>query len=109
MKMAGFISHMRWVERTWLEVLFLGGDETQNPSFGETDEDANWCTGGVALKQLLVDYEGQCARSNAIISSAYLDRSQSRIEAMPRTRPGRYGKFVPPLLRPHGHPAALER
>jgi uncharacterized damage-inducible protein DinB len=29
MTMAGLISHMRWTEHIWLEVLFLGGDEKQ--------------------------------------------------------------------------------
>ncbi|MFF9815365.1 DUF664 domain-containing protein [Streptomyces sp. NPDC014006] len=66
MTMAALISHMRWVEHTWLEVLFLGGDKTQNPSFDDTDEDADWRTDGVPLKQLLAQNEAQCARSNEI-------------------------------------------
>ena len=32
MTMAGLISHMRWTEHIWLEVLFLGGDKKQNPA-----------------------------------------------------------------------------
>lgn len=73
MTMAGLISHMRWVEHTWLEVLFLGGDKTQNPSLAETGEDADWRTDGIPLKQLLADYEAQCARSNEIVAEASLD------------------------------------
>ncbi|MFD5415934.1 DinB family protein [Streptomyces nojiriensis] len=73
MTMAGLISHMRWVEHTWMEVAFLGGDKTQNPSFDETDEGADWRTDGVPLKQLLVQYEAQCARSNEIVAAASLD------------------------------------
>ncbi|MGW2340496.1 DinB family protein [Streptomyces sp. NPDC001661] len=74
MTMAGLVSHMRWVEHTWLEVLFLGGDETVNPSFDEgDDEDADWRTDGVPLEQLLIDYESQCARSNEIVAAASLD------------------------------------
>ncbi|MFF3493363.1 DinB family protein [Streptomyces sp. NPDC002795] len=74
MTMAGLISHMRWVEHTWLEVLFLGGDETVNPSFDESDDDAaDWRTDGVPLEQLLVDYASQCARSNEIVATASLD------------------------------------
>ncbi|MEU3047012.1 MULTISPECIES: DinB family protein [unclassified Streptomyces] len=73
MTMAGLISHVRWVEHTWLEVLFLGGDKTQNPSFDETDEDANWRTNGSSLKQLLDEYEAQCTRSNEIVAVASLD------------------------------------
>ncbi|MEV6958037.1 DinB family protein [Streptomyces sp. NPDC051207] len=71
--MAGLISHMRWVEHSWLEVLFLDGDETQNPCFDETDDDASWRTDGVTLTQLLADYETQCARSNDIVAAASLD------------------------------------
>ncbi|MFI6874107.1 DinB family protein [Streptomyces sp. NPDC050400] len=73
MTMAGLISHMRWVEHTWFEVLFLGGDEKQNPSFDETDEDADWHTDGATLKDLLAAYEAQCARSNEIVAAASLD------------------------------------
>ncbi|MGY0021626.1 DinB family protein [Streptomyces sp. cg35] len=73
MTMAGLISHMRWVEHTWLEVLFLGGDKTQNPSFDEANEDADWRTDGVSLKQLLDEYEAQCARGNEIVAAASLD------------------------------------
>ncbi|WP_432143688.1 DinB family protein [Streptomyces sp. bgisy084] len=73
MTMAGLISHMRWVEHTWLEVVFLGGDKTQNPYFDETDKDADWRTDGVPLKQLLMQYEAQCARSDEIVSTASLD------------------------------------
>ncbi len=46
MPMAGLISHMRWTEHMWLEVLFLGGDEKQNPSFDESSENADWHTDG---------------------------------------------------------------
>lgn len=73
MTMAGLITHMRWVEHTWLEVLFLGGDEKENPSFDETDEDADWRTDSVTLRQALAAYEAQCARSDEIVAAACLD------------------------------------
>ncbi|MGW2838494.1 DinB family protein [Streptomyces sp. NPDC001493] len=73
MTMAGLLSHMRWTEHTWLEVLFLGGDEKQNPSFDESAEDANWLTDGRTLAELLAEYEAQCARSNEIVAAASLD------------------------------------
>ncbi|MCC9706780.1 DinB family protein [Streptomyces sp. MNU76] len=73
MTMAGLISHMRWVEHTWLEVLFLGGDKTQNPSLVEIGEDADWRTDGSSLKQLLAEYEAQCVRSDEIVAGASLD------------------------------------
>lgn len=46
MTMAGLVSHMRWTEHSWLEVVFLGGDKEQNPSFDESNEDADWHTDG---------------------------------------------------------------
>ncbi|MFF7388606.1 DinB family protein [Streptomyces scabiei] len=73
MTMAGLISHMRWVEHTWLEVLFLGGDKTQNPSLVEMGADADWRTDGSSLQQLLAEYEAQCVRSNEIVAGASLD------------------------------------
>ncbi|MER7825003.1 DinB family protein [Streptomyces sp. NPDC096097] len=73
MTMAGLISHMRWTEHTWLEVLFLGGDKKQNPSFDESSEDADWHTDGRPLTELLAEYEAQCARSNEIVAAASLD------------------------------------
>ncbi|MFG2915865.1 DinB family protein [Kitasatospora sp. NPDC048298] len=73
MTMAGLLSHMRWTEHLWLEVLFLGGDEKQNPSFDESEEDADWRTGGRPLAELLAEYEAQCARSDEIVAAASLD------------------------------------
>ncbi|MER5769150.1 DinB family protein [Streptomyces sp. NPDC001985] len=73
MTMAGLISHMRWVEHSWIEVLFLGGDMTRNPSFDTVDEAANWRADGVPLARLLAEYEAQCARSDEIVAAASLD------------------------------------
>lgn len=73
MTMAGLIRHMRWTEHMWLEVLFLGGDEKRNPSFDESDEDADWRTDGRTLADLLAEYEAQCVRSNEIAHAASLD------------------------------------
>ncbi|MFD6415160.1 DinB family protein [Streptomyces sp. NPDC060194] len=73
MTMAGLVSHMRWVEHLWLEVLFLGGDKTGNPSFDDTRDDADWDTDGAPLPRLLAAYEAQCARSDEIVAAASLD------------------------------------
>jgi uncharacterized damage-inducible protein DinB len=73
MTMAGLISHMRWTEHIWLEVLFLGGDKKQNPAFDESREHADWHTDGRPLAELLAEYEAQCARSNEIVAAADLD------------------------------------
>lgn len=73
MTMAGLISHMRWTEHLWLEVLFLGGDEMQNPGFDKSIEDADWHTDGKPITDLVADYAAQCARSNETVAAASLD------------------------------------
>ncbi|OAH12149.1 DinB family protein [Streptomyces jeddahensis] len=72
MTMAGVISHLRWTEQTWFEVLFLGGP-ADGPQFLEDPEDADMRVDGTPLDQLLDEYERQCAVSNEIIAAHSLD------------------------------------
>ena len=72
MTVAGIVSHLRWAENTWFEVLFLGRP-ADGPQFQEEPEDADMMVEGVRLAQLLDEYHRQCAISNEIISSHALD------------------------------------
>lgn len=72
MTVAGIVSHLRWVEHTWFEVLFLGRP-AEGPAFQEEPEDADMRVEGIPIAQLLADYERQCAISNEIIASHSLD------------------------------------
>lgn len=72
MTMAGVVSHLRWAEHLWFNVLFLGEPET-GPIFDEQVEDADMRVPGVPLAQLVADYERQCAASNEIIAAHSLD------------------------------------
>ncbi|WP_406002625.1 DinB family protein [Streptomyces sp. NBC_00829] len=72
MTMAGLVSHMRWVEHCWFEVLFLGG-EAKGPQFDDGPEDADMLVDAIPLGQLLAEYERQCAVSNEIIAAHALD------------------------------------
>jgi uncharacterized damage-inducible protein DinB len=74
MTIAGLISHMRWVEHSWFEVLFLGGQAT-GPQFDEGPEDADMMVEGVPLAQLQREYERQCVRSNEIAAGHSLDET----------------------------------
>ena len=67
MTVAGVVSHLRWVENLWFEVLFLGR-AAAGPQF-EGPEDADMMVSGVPLGRLLADYERQCAGSNEIIAA----------------------------------------
>ncbi|HCT77558.1 MAG TPA: mini-circle protein [Micromonosporaceae bacterium] len=74
MTMAGLVAHMRWVENTWFEVLFLGGP-AEGPHFVDEPEDADMRVEGVPLAQLLEEYERECVRSNEIIAAHSLDET----------------------------------
>ncbi|GAA4020161.1 DinB family protein [Allokutzneria multivorans] len=72
MTMAGLLSHMRWTEQMWFEVMLLDAPAV-GPQFDESDEDADMKVDGVPLAQLLDEYERQCHRSNEIVAGLSLD------------------------------------
>jgi hypothetical protein len=72
MTMAGLVSHLRWVENLWFEIIFLGRP-AKGPQFEDDREDADMIVEGVPLAELLQDYERQCAVSNEIIAAHPLD------------------------------------
>lgn len=71
MTVAGLVSHLRWAEQLWFEVMFLGRPGT-GPGF-EGPEDSDMMVDGVPLAQLLAGYAAQCAVSNEIIAAHSLD------------------------------------
>ena len=71
MTMAGIISHLRWTENLWFEIIFLG-HPAAGPQF-EGPEDADMMVAGIPLEQLLAEYDRQCATSNEIIAAHSLD------------------------------------
>ena len=72
MTVAGIVSHLRWAEQTWFEVLLLGMPD-DGPQFGDDPEDGDMIVDGIPLTQLLDEYTAQCARSNEIIAEHSLD------------------------------------
>ncbi|MBB5626124.1 DinB family protein [Sphaerisporangium krabiense] len=73
MTVAGIVSHARWTEHGWFEVLFLGRSADDNPQFDQNVEDADMRAEGVPLARLLDEYERQCAVSNEIVAAHSLD------------------------------------
>lgn len=73
MTMAGVVSHLRWVEHCWLEVLFLNRAPGDNPQFSDEIEDLDMRVDDVPLARLIDDYARQCAISNEIIAAHDLD------------------------------------
>ena len=72
MTVAGLVSHLRWTEHCWFEVLFLDRPADVNPQFGDVD-DADFLVPDVPLAQLVDEYLAQCAISNQIVAAASLD------------------------------------
>jgi uncharacterized damage-inducible protein DinB len=72
MTVAGIVSHLRWVEHSWFEILFLGRPAV-GPMLQEDPPDAEMRVEGVPLAQLLAEYEQQCAVSNEIVAAHSLD------------------------------------
>jgi hypothetical protein len=72
MTVAGVVSHLRWTEHCWFEVLFLDRPADVNPQFGDVD-DADFLVPDVPLAQLVEEYVAQCAVSNEIVAAASLD------------------------------------
>jgi hypothetical protein len=70
--MAGAVSHLRWVEHCWFEVVFLGRPAV-GPQFDDGPEDADMMVSGQPLGRLLADYERQCALSNEVAAAHSLD------------------------------------
>lgn len=73
MTVAGLLSHLRWTEHCWFEVLFLGRDSASNPQFDEAVEDADMRADGIPLARLLDEYDSQCRISNEIVATHSLD------------------------------------
>ena len=88
MTVGGLVSHLRWVEYSWIETRFLGGAD-EGP-WTDEDPDREMRIGAeIPLATLLADYAAQCERYRAVVAEHELDE--------PARRPLRDGSF--PTLR----------
>ncbi|KAA2258658.1 DinB family protein [Solihabitans fulvus] len=72
MTMAGIVSHLRWVEEYWFEVV-LAGRPSLAP-YTKEDPDADFrIPDGVTITGLLGDYAAQCAVSRDVVAGLDLD------------------------------------
>lgn len=84
---AGLVSHMRWTEHCWFNVIFLGEPSDTNPQFRkDLPEDADMMVDGVPLARLLDEFEAQCTQSNEIIAAHSLDDVGKDAEFRPTLR-----------------------
>ncbi|MFD6952753.1 mini-circle protein [Nocardiopsis sp. TSRI0078] len=72
MSVGAIVSHLRWVEHAWFEMVLMGLPDQGYAT--PQDPDAEWRRGGeVPLDRLLDEYEDQCARSREITAKLELD------------------------------------
>jgi len=84
---AGLVSHMRWTEHCWFNVIFLGESKDSNPQFDKSAlDDSEWMVDGVPLARLLDEFEAQCAQSNEITAAHPLDAVGKQLDFSPTLR-----------------------
>ena len=72
MTISGLVSHLRWVETSWIEHKLLG--RTINPPWTDDDPDREFRIAlEVPLTQLLADYRATCARHRDLVAALDLD------------------------------------
>ncbi len=72
MTISGLVSHLRWVETSWIEAKLLG--RTVDPPWTNDDPDRDFRIGAEApLAELLGEYRATCARHRDLTASLDLD------------------------------------
>ena len=85
MTISGLVSHLRWVEYSWFEVVLLGGED--HGPWTEEDPDREMRIAvEIPIAQLLAEYEASCARYRELVASLDLD-TPSKGEMSWRTEP----------------------
>ncbi|MFF7867447.1 DinB family protein [Streptomyces qaidamensis] len=80
MTLCGLISHLRWVEHYWFQVMFLG-EEPVGPLTEATDDDPDpemRTAVDVPLPRLLAEYQEQSARYRRLVSEHDLNSTAKR-------------------------------
>lgn len=76
MTVNGLVSHLRWVEHSWLEHRFLGGPDDGPWTDDEPDREFTLAT-EVPLAQLLDEYDEQSERMRALVAAQSLDATSA--------------------------------
>jgi uncharacterized damage-inducible protein DinB len=75
--MSGLVSHLRWVEYSWIQTRLLG-EEDQGPWTDDDPDREMRIAVDIPLAQLLEEYEEQCARYRVLVASLDLDTVAKR-------------------------------
>ena len=77
MTISGLVSHLRWVEYSWFEVVLLG-EEDHGPWTDENPDREMRIGVEVPVAQLLDEYDAQSARYRELVASLDLDARSKR-------------------------------
>ncbi|MGW0187213.1 DinB family protein [Streptomyces sp. NPDC003362] len=77
MTLSGLISHLRWVEYWWFQVVFLG-EEDEGPWTEEDPDREMRIAVDIPLPDLLREYADQCARHRDLVAANDLDTRAKR-------------------------------
>jgi uncharacterized damage-inducible protein DinB len=77
MTVAGLVSHVRWVEYSWIQTVFLG-EEDAGPWTEEDPDREMRIALDIPLSQLLAEYEAQCAQYRTLLEGYDLDAPSVR-------------------------------
>lgn len=72
MTLCGLISHLRWVEHWWFDVIFLGGED-RGPWTDEDPDREMRIAVDIPLADLLADYATDSARHGELVAARSLD------------------------------------
>ncbi|WP_433546579.1 DinB family protein [Streptomyces sp. CA-294286] len=72
MSLWGLISHLRWVEHWWFDVVFRGGRD-EGPWTDEDPDGEMRVVEGASLEELIAEYRGKCADWDAFVARTDLD------------------------------------
>jgi uncharacterized damage-inducible protein DinB len=100
---AGLVSHLRWVEYSWFQVVLLG--EQDHGPWTEEDPDREMRIAvEVPIAQLLDEYEEQGARYRDLVASLDLDTPSKRpVSGQPVTLRWILFHLVEETARHNGH------
>ena len=73
MTISGIVSHLRWVEYSWIELMMLGGQEDRAPWTEEDPDREMRIATGIPIATLLADYAAACARHRELVAPLELD------------------------------------
>ncbi len=72
MTISGLVSHLHWVEYSWIQVTLLG-EENHGPWTDEDPDREMRIAVDIPIRQLLADYAAQCERYSQLVATLDLD------------------------------------